>query len=536
MNNATLLEFINSPLYLAMVSRYPRKNMRESVRAFEKYIGKAAEVADVTEGSLESFRVWLGQTRSKTITQHFVSRVRCLVRLMAPGHLPAKKQIDHPKHSPKWPDRDAAAKHPGTLRALFESEAAASLLTKSYRPSEVRIALRRLAKFLGHEARPEEITDDIFTAFGGFVMGLGASATTASEAVTLVRAVVRLARPDMVSRKGRPVNRPVNELAMSKTPPPRMMPDEVRALTTPDMRLSDAFWHVYYPRMAALRSAETRKLYRLAIERLSAFLGRHATLADLNDDTIVRWIAWMADGDHGLPQTINCRRSKLVALWNFLARKRFVEVFPDVPKVDEPLPLPMAWTMEQFQRLLDACRQYKRPRFTLKKLSVDNPDWWVALHLVAYDAGGRAGELFSLRWDWLDVSTGDLNVPAHVRKGRKRSMLYKLQPDTVAALERIRVPGQELMFPLNSDIGTFYNRYREILNSAGLPSGRRDKLHRVRRTFASHLEAVSPGAATDALAHSSRAVTRAYIDERIALRQRPSDLLPRPWAAKGGND
>ena len=47
----------------------------------------------------------------------------------------------------------------------------------------------------------------------------------------------------------------------------------------------------------------------------------------------------------------------------------------------------------------------------------------------------------------------------------------------------------------------------------------------MRRTFASHLEAAG-GNATDALQHSSRAVTeKSYLDLRVVKREAPNKLL-----------
>jgi len=68
-------------------------------------------------------------------------------------------------------------------------------------------------------------------------------------------------------------------------------------------------------------------------------------------------------------------------------------------------------------------------------------------------------------------------------------------------------------------------RFRKILRAAGLPSGRKDLFHKIRRTTASHL-AKAGGDATAMLGHSSEAVTLGYLDPTITGTARFSKMLP----------
>ena len=74
-------------------------------------------------------------------------------------------------------------------------------------------------------------------------------------------------------------------------------------------------------------------------------------------------------------------------------------------------------------------------------------------------------------------------------------------------------------------ISTFYNRLNRLLKAAHLPTDRRSKCHRVRRTHASYLTAAG-GDATQSLGHSSPKTTAGYLDPRICGTQRAVDLLP----------
>jgi len=73
---------------------------------------------------------------------------------------------------------------------------------------------------------------------------------------------------------------------------------------------------------------------------------------------------------------------------------------------------------------------------------------------------------------------------------------------------------------------TFYGHYTRLLKAAALPSGRKFKPQKIRRTFASFLE-LAGGDATEALGHSSRKVTKqSYLDQSIVKRSVPNKLLP----------
>jgi integrase len=86
---------------------------------------------------------------------------------------------------------------------------------------------------------------------------------------------------------------------------------------------------------------------------------------------------------------------------------------------------------------------------------------------------------------------------------------------------------RRLLFPWPYSPSTLYNHYSRLLRRAGLPDDRKSKPQRMRRSFASHLEAAG-GNATAALKHSSRKVTeRAYLDPRIVGGQNHARLLPR---------
>jgi integrase len=219
--------------------------------------------------------------------------------------------------------------------------------------------------------------------------------------------------------------------------------------------------------------------------------------------------------------TINGYVTKLRAFWNWCAKKGIVELFPTIEDFPEPQSIPEAYDQEEFQRLIAATKLMQGEVMGLKA-----SEWWYALHLVAFDSGERSSALLNLRWAHYDEGDATLAVPAEIRKGGRKPMLYRLKPSTVKALRRLQRPGAKIVFPWPGHIGTFYNHYRKLLDLAGLPYvSHKSGLQKVRRTFASHIEAAG-GNATQALSHTSRRVTeKSYIDPRIAKEPSHNDLL-----------
>lgn len=133
--------------------------------------------------------------------------------------------------------------------------------------------------------------------------------------------------------------------------------------------------------------------------------------------------------------------------------------------------------------------------------------------------------MLAIEISWINFQTGVLHVPAKVRKGGKKSATYQLKPKTMVTLSRMLVPQRKSLFDFVGNICTFYTRYEELLKSAGLPHDRTCKPQKMRRSFATHIEALG-GNATKALNHSRRSVTeKSYLDKTILSSDSENRLL-----------
>jgi integrase len=276
---------------------------------------------------------------------------------------------------------------------------------------------------------------------------------------------------------------------------------------------------LYFPQRFRIRSLLTRRQYQFAVSGLGEMLGRQAVVSDLSDETLVRFVRHLES--HALAaKTINERVGRLKTLWLWLWRKGLVRCGPTVEKVPEPIRTPRAWNRSQLESLFAAAGMMPG-RVCQFRAAV----WWSAFLSVAWFTGERTHALLALRWEWLDVDV--LHVPAEVRKGGRKDGLYILPAECLARLVPLSSAGQ-LIFPWHLTECSFYLHYDRLLRLAGLPTGRAQKVQKIRRSHATWLREAG-GDPTRSLLHDSPETTnRHYIDPAIC-RQPPRLFDP------GGN-
>lgn len=263
---------------------------------------------------------------------------------------------------------------------------------------------------------------------------------------------------------------------------------------------------------------KTRALHVLAITQFSRTLIRHAEVVDLTEHNLVRHATRRIHQGRAAA-TVAGEQFKLLALWRFACRQGYLQKWPTVPSVKQPLRVPRAWTQSELATLFKSL-DYAQPVGTLNgKL------WWRALFLFLYDSGERISAALSVEWANVDLQGLTVYIPAEERKGGAADRLYHIHPETAAALNELPRERRPFWFPFCE--GTLYHRLGRMLLAVGLPSDRRSKFHRIRRTTASHYEAAG-GNATELLGHTSRKVTRTYLDPRIVRPPNAVDLLFRP--------
>ena len=269
----------------------------------------------------------------------------------------------------------------------------------------------------------------------------------------------------------------------------------------------------YEPLALRSRRPNTKRLYRCTLRYFERFLGRKPTLADFTDTTVSAFAAYRLS--HGLSKySVNKDLFNLLAIWRWCHKKQLLKNWPDVPLENPPIRVPVALTREELAALKTAALATTTP---------PGAAFWLALLLVIWDTAERINAVMGLTWDRVDLRNGWIRFDAEDRKGATADTAARIAPDTIAALKAIkRREGLVFRWPYSRTY--LFQHLGRIMQRAGLPNDRLHKFHAIRKSVASYYEAAG-GNATELLGHSSRKVTRAYIDPRIVQRATPVDKL-----------
>ena len=281
------------------------------------------------------------------------------------------------------------------------------------------------------------------------------------------------------------------------------------------MLLSDLLVDLYSP----LRGIGDRTvtLYRYSLDAWGEMLGRPPCLDDFDETAVARFLSYRSR--HRSPATVAKDRAQIVALWSFAAKRGLVTKWPEVRRIKVPERVPEAWTAEEFRRLMASA---SLETVTIGRVPASG--WWRAFLLLAYDTAERVSAIRHLRW--CDVRDEDVIFRAETRKGTTRDICRQIGDHTRDALDAIREPRRDLVFPWDRGESYLWKRLGIIQKRAGLPDDRRSKFHRIRRTTASFYAAAGHSA-QQLLDHSSPAVTRRYLDPRIVRSVAAPDVLPK---------
>jgi integrase len=284
------------------------------------------------------------------------------------------------------------------------------------------------------------------------------------------------------------------------------------------MSVSDFFRDYYKPLKLRSRSPNTTRLYGNTIRQFGLFLERVATLDDLNDLTVSRYLDDRAS--KRALHTADKERNQLLAMWRCAADRRLIECRPTIPVTRLPFRVPSAWSIDELKRLVTVAKVEKG---TIG--DVPARVFFPALIQVLWQSAERIGAIMSSSKS--HYMRPRLLVLAECRKGGKQDKLFTFSDGVCDLLDVLAksTNGDELFaWPLNRLY--LWQKFGKIVEKAGLGGGRLCKFHQLRRSAATHF-AAGGGDATSLLDHSSPRVTRAYLDPRyIDTGPKPCDILP----------
>lgn len=280
-----------------------------------------------------------------------------------------------------------------------------------------------------------------------------------------------------------------------------------------------AFFVDYYrPLRLRGRSPNTFRLYANTIKQFEKFLGHEATLADLNDLTVSRYL------DHRTEKraahTADKERNQLLAMWRCAADRRMIEYRPTIPVTPLPGRIPTAWSIDQLRKLL-ACAKVATGFVGAVPARV----WWTALIQVLWQSAERIGAIMAVRKS--DYERPRILVRAEYRKGNKRDKLYTFTEPVCDLLDVLASTGLgDKLFAWPKNREYMWPLFGKLVEQSGIPGGKRAKFHQLRRSAATHF-AAGGGDAVALLDHSSPKTTKAYLDPRyVDTGPKPCDVLP----------
>ncbi|HEX4148287.1 MAG TPA: hypothetical protein VHY20_04830 [Pirellulales bacterium] len=192
------------------------------------------------------------------------------------------------------------------------------------------------------------------------------------------------------------------------------------------------------------------------------------------------------------------------------------------------------YSIDELKLVLEACKLARHPRRLPHGLTPAR--FFHALYVFDFHVGVRIGTLTAVRYSWLGQDIfGEpcLNVPARFVKGKRKDESFFVTPDALAAIEAIRTPGRDVVFPWPHSDSWLQACRRKLLARSKLPEGRRLGFHGVRKGFATELGLIDAHAVSMAAGHAGKlsAVTQQhYLGRKVmieAMKRLPS-IVERP--------
>jgi integrase len=279
-------------------------------------------------------------------------------------------------------------------------------------------------------------------------------------------------------------------------------------------------------RYTTLRNLDekTVSLYGGLRDRLERFLGRPATVADLDDLTIARYLRWRADtpgwrNQKPSPASVQKDRTMIVAIWNLAARKRWAKEFPELPRIKVPkrLPTGRAYTVEDVRTLILRAKNRKG-----RTGGHPSAWWWQTLLYTAFCTGERHHALTSLRWGQVDLAHRRVVFLGENRKGKTRDIERDITDELAEMLAARQGPPEALVWPWDRKSKSQWTSLKLLCELADV---KYRGFHGFRRSAASYAAlAGGRAAATQLLDHADPNLQQVYVDTDICPEARP--VLP----------
>lgn len=252
-------------------------------------------------------------------------------------------------------------------------------------------------------------------------------------------------------------------------------------------------------------TASTVEHYKWVVRSFERLAGP-VELDSLSGDDVNRWLADLKQNGRSA-WTIKQRKISLLVLWRSAWQDGLAPPLQPVRRLKPLHHDPQAWTLDEVRQLIAAAEADKR-----------RPLFWASLIRAGYDTGLRLGNLLAMR-------IHQVAPVLHLRQVKVGApVAVQFRQETPEAIRQHVGDRQssELVWPLWGRREALYRAFRRLVAASGI---RRGTFRWLRRTAATQVETVQPGAGTALLGHASRSTTEQWYLDRSQLAKPP---LP-PW-------
>jgi len=263
--------------------------------------------------------------------------------------------------------------------------------------------------------------------------------------------------------------------------------------------------------------ASTLRTYQHTINAYADWLGREATVADLEPKQVNRWLAEQLQAGRS-PRTVHSRRVSLGTIWRFCIRTKLTRVTTDaVRPVWLPAMRPVGFTSQDAAKLLERADQYKG--VVRRTGGIPRRIFMLSSVSLLWDTGLRSGDVCHIKPADFEPQRRRVFV---VESKTGKSGYLPLRQQTCTWIAECIAAGQqdrERIWPITP--WPFARAVRRLARDAGFEGGGAKML---RRGSASEVERLNPGRGWRFLRHSRPEVFEGFY--RDAGITDPDPILP----------
>lgn len=271
----------------------------------------------------------------------------------------------------------------------------------------------------------------------------------------------------------------------------------------------------------------SRKQKITSINTFEEFLGRTATIDDLDRDVVEDFLIWYEQ--FAEPSTVDSKRKDLKRFWNFAFDEGIVTRPPrKIRAIRIPTKEPEGWDETELRQMLKHVYALKgrATGFPDGRMpnGVPRPAFFNALIRTLLDTGLRLNAQLAVKKAEV---RHDLTFTVRWYSQKTwHEQTKRLSAETWAAVQELHRYGEfEYLLPWPHELKRLWQWWRRLLDAAGLDSSRGHGPQQLRRTAASFKERQQPGSARAFLGHKTHGLAeKHYLVPRIV---RP-DLVEPP--------